>query len=312
MKTRSRHPRQVGPGLSTGGSSKNAAAPPPLHRRGATIILTAMTRNGPPIVFVSDFGLSSEWVGTCHSVMSRIAPQSRIVDLSHFVRPLNVTAGAQLLVDSLPYLPDDAVIVAIVDPNVGKDRNVAVEAAQGRMLVGPDNGLLSLAWEALGGVGKAVEITSAEVTLQPVSPSFHARDILCPAAAHLAAGMAMAELGGSLATETLSRLEVAQPEVARGKIRCAVVDYNRFGNVQLNVRSSHVADAGLDDVPDLAVEAVSGATRARRAETYADLTPGEYGVIFDPRGWLSIVRGNPANALEGLGLDVGDSVWISA
>jgi S-adenosylmethionine hydrolase len=270
-----------------------------------------MSGDGRPIVFVSDFGLSSEWVGTCHAVMSRIAPRSRIVDLSHFVRPLNVTAGAQLLADSLPYLADDAVVVAIVDPNVGKDRNVAIEAADGRMLIGPDNGLLSLAWEALGGVGKAVEITSATIVLQPVSPSFHARDILCPAAAHVAAGMAMEELGGLIASETLSRLEVAQPEVARGKIRCAVVDYNRFGNVRLNVRGSHVSDAGLEDAPDLAVEAVSGSTRARRAETYADLTPGEYGVIVDPRGWLTIVRGNPANALEGLGLDVGDSIWIS-
>jgi S-adenosyl-L-methionine hydrolase (adenosine-forming) len=270
-----------------------------------------MTTGARPIVFVTDFGLSSEWVGTCHAVMSRIAPRSRIVDLSHFVRPLNVTAGAQLLADSLPYLADDAVIVAVVDPNVGKDRNVAVEAATGRPLVGPDNGLLTPAWEALGGVGKAVEITSSKIVLEPVSPSFHARDILCPAAAHLAEGMSIEELGAQVAPHTLAVLEVAQPEVERGKIRCAVVDFNRFGNVQLNVRSTHFEAAGLGEYPDLAVEATSGSTRARRADTYADFAPGEYGVIFDPRGWLTIVRGNPANALEGLGLDVGDPVWIS-
>lgn len=264
-----------------------------------------------PIVFISDFGLASEWVGTCHAVMSRIAPQSRIVDLSHFVRPLNVTAGAQLLADSLPYLADDAVIVAIVDPNVGKDRNVAVEAANGRVLVGPDNGLLAPAWDALGGVARAAEITSAKVILQPVSPSFHARDILCPAAAHLAAGMPVEELGGAVAPDTLIGLDVPQPEVERGKIRCNVVDFNRFGNVQLNVRSADFEAAGLDAYPDVAVEATSGSTRARPASTYADFAPGEYGVIFDPRGWLTIVRGNPANALEGLGLDIGDPVWIS-
>ena len=270
-----------------------------------------MTTAARPIVFVSDFGLASEWVGTCHAVMSRIAPQSRIVDLSHFVRPLNVTAGAQLLADSLAYLADDAVIVAIVDPNVGKDRNVAVETKDGRLLVAPDNGLLALAWDGLGGVHKAVEITSAEVILQPVSPSFHARDILCPAAGHLAAGLPIDELGEPLPPGALTGLEAAKPDVERGKIQCEVVDYNRFGNVQLNVSSSDFEAAGLADFPDLAVEATSGSTRARRASTYADLTPGEYGVIFDPRGWLTIVRGNPANALEGLGLAIGDPVWIS-
>jgi S-adenosyl-L-methionine hydrolase (adenosine-forming) len=270
-----------------------------------------MTPDTRPIVFVSDFGLSSEWVGTCHAVMSRIAPQSRIVDLSHFVRPLNVTAGAQLLADSLPYLADNAVVVAIVDPNVGKDRNVAVEAGSGRLLVGPDNGLLALAWEALGGVARAAEITSGEIILQPVSPSFHARDILCPAAAHLATGMRIEELGDSVEPDSLTGLAVSQPEVERGKIRCAVVDFNRFGNVQLNVRKADFEAAGLGDYPDLAIEATSGSTRARPAATYADFAPGEYGVIFDPRGWLTIVRGNPGNALEGLGLDVGDPVWIS-
>jgi S-adenosylmethionine hydrolase len=264
-----------------------------------------------PIAFVSDFGLSNEWVGTCHAVMNAIAPESPIVDLSHFVRPLNVTSGALLVADSLRYLAPEAVVVAIVDPNVGKDRNVAVEAVGGRLLVAPDNGLLAPAWEALGGVVSAVEITSADVILRPVSPSFHARDILCPAAAHLAAGLPIAALGGALDPDSLAGLDVSRPEIERGKIRCAVVDYNRFGNIQLNVRDSDVEAAGLDVFADLAVEAVSGSTRARRASTYADFEPGEYGVIFDPRGWLTIVRGNPANALEGLGLDVGDPVWIS-
>ena len=146
--------------------------------------------------------------------------------------------------------------------------------------------------------------------LQPVSPSLHARDILCPAAAHLATGMPIEELGDAVSPDTLTGLDVAQPEVERGKIRCAVVDFNRFGNVQLNVRGSDLEAAGSRP-PRLLVEATSGSAHARQAATYADFAPGDYGVIFDPRGWLTIVRGNPANALEGLGLDVGDPVWIS-
>src|SRR5690349_17987913 len=107
------------------------------------------------IVFATDFGFGNEWVGICHAVMSRIAPDSRVVDLSHLVKPLDVDAGALLLADSLPYLPDDAIVFAVVDPNVGKDRDLAVEAADGRLLVGPDNGLLSLAWAVAGGVRRA-------------------------------------------------------------------------------------------------------------------------------------------------------------
>ena len=106
-------------------------------------------------------------------------------------------------------------------------------------------------------------------------------------------------------------LDVPEPEIQAGKIRCEVVEFNRFGNVKLNVREAHLVAAGIDGNPDLAVEAVSGSTRARRGDTYADFAAGEYGVIFDPRGWLMVVRGNPASALEGLGLATGDPVWLS-
>src|SRR5215471_10645161 len=122
------------------------------------------------IVFVTDFGLDNEWVGMCHAVMTRVAPDARIVDLSHFVKPLDVTSGARLLSDSLRFLPDDAILLAVVDPTVGKVRDIAVEASDGRLLVGPDNGLLSSAWRASGGVAHAVEITSPEVVILPVSP----------------------------------------------------------------------------------------------------------------------------------------------
>ena len=113
---------------------------------------------------------------------------SPIVDLSHGVPPLDVRSGAVLLVDSLPYLSAEAILLAIVDPSVGRDRDVAFESNDGRLVVGPDNGLLSPAAAALGGVARAVEITSPDVVLTPISPSFHARDVLAPAAAHLSAG----------------------------------------------------------------------------------------------------------------------------
>jgi S-adenosyl-L-methionine hydrolase (adenosine-forming) len=262
------------------------------------------------IVFLSDFGLGNEWVGICHAVMTDIAPQSPIVDLSHLVRALHVISGALLLADCVPYVSRDAVVLAVVDPNVGKDREVAIETQSGRMLVGPDNGLLVFAAEAAGGVKSVVEITSPDIIRQPINPSFRARDTLCPAAAHLSTGMALERLGAAVDPATLASLDAAEPETTPGRIRCEVVDYNRFGNIQLNVRESHLADAGLDQNETLEVAAVSATTQARRGDTYADFGTGQYGVIVDPRGWLMIVRGNPGSALEGLGLDIGDPVWL--
>jgi len=265
-----------------------------------------------PIVFLSDFGLGNEWVGLCHSVMSGIAPHCPIVDLSHLVRPLEVASGAILLADSMPYIAESAVVLAVVDPNVGKDREVAIETASGRHLVGPDNGLLSLAWEAAGGISAAVELTSPDVVRRPHAESFRAPDTLCPATASLAAGMPLAGLGTPLDPSTLTVVRVAVPEIEPGKIACEVIDFNRFGNVHLNVRPADLAAAGLDAEGALAIEALSGAAEAKRGSTYADFTAGEYGVLFDPRGWLTIVRGNPASALEGLGLALAAPVWLTA
>ena len=272
-----------------------------------------MPTAGRTIVFLSDFGYRNEWVGICHAVMNRIAPASPIVDLSHGIPPLDVRGGAVLLVDSLPYLAADAIVLAIVDPSVGRDRDVALEAADGRLVVGPDNGLLAPAASALGGVARAVEITSPEVVLTPVSPSFHARDVLAPAAAHLAAGADLATLGEALDPATLVALAIPEPTVERGKIECEVLDLNRFGNVLLNVREAQLAAAGLDGAEEIQVDATSGGGRARRVATYADVASGDWGLIVDPRGWLSVVRGNPANAAEGLGsVAPGDPIWLTA
>jgi S-adenosylmethionine hydrolase len=267
-----------------------------------------MTRS---IVFLSDFGYRNEWVGICHAVINRIAPESAVVDLSHGVPPLDVRGGALVLADSLAFIRHDAVLLAVVDPSVGRDRDIAVETGDGRLLVGPDNGLLSPSWRAAEGPLRAVSITSSLVVLEPVAPSLHARDVLAPAAAHLATGMPLEELGDPVAVETLTQLHIPEPIVERGKIDCEVLDLNRFGNVQLNVRESHLAAADLDRADRISVDAHAGAAVVQRVSTYSDLEAGEWGLMIDPRGWLSVIRGNPANAAEGLGVGVGDLVWLS-
>ena len=268
---------------------------------------------GRTIVFLSDFGYRNEWVGICHAVMNRIAPASPIVDLSHGVPALDVRGGAVLLADSLPYLRSDAILLAIVDPSVGRDRDVALQCGDGRLIVGPDNGLLAPAAAALGGIARSVEITSPEVVLTPISPSFHARDVLAPAAAHLANGVAIETLGPAVDPASLAHLSIPEPSVERGKIECEVLDLNRFGNVLLNVRESQLAEAALDEADAIQVDSTSGAGRAQRVSTYSDVAAGDWGLIVDPRGWLLVIRGNPANAAEGLGsVGPGDPIWLTA
>jgi S-adenosylmethionine hydrolase len=106
-------------------------------------------------------------------------------------------------------------------------------------------------------------------------------------------GLPLDELGETLEPEKLVQLRIPIPAVERGRIECEVLDLNRFGNVQLNVRDRHVAAVGLDQLDRVSVEAHSGSGIAEFVSTYADLEPGEWGLMVDPRGWLSVVRGNP-------------------
>jgi len=264
-----------------------------------------------PIVFLSDFGYRNEWVGICHAVIGRTAPGSSIVDLSHGIPPLDVRGGALLLLDSLPYLAEDAIALAVVDPSVGRDRDLAVRTGAGRLLVGPDNGILSPSWDAMGGVAEAVSVTSTDHTLQPIAPSFHARDVLAPAAAHLANGVPLGDLGEPIDAETLARIRLPEPNVERGKIECEVLDLNRFGNVQLNVRGSHMDEAGLAGAERIAVSTLSEAVVAARVSTYADIDADAWGLMVDSRGWMTVIRGNPGNAAAGLGVGSGDLVWLT-
>jgi len=269
-----------------------------------------MTRS---IVFMSDFGFRNEWVGVCHAVIDKLASGCPVVDLSHGIPPLDVNAGALLLADSLPFIRHDAIVLAVVDPSVGRDRDIAVETDDGRLFVGPDNGLLSHSWGVAGGVRSAVSVTSSSILLEPVSASFHARDVLAPAAAHLALGATLAELGPAIAPDTLAELRLAEPLVEPGKITCEVLDLNRFGNVQLNVRSSQLVAAGLDRAKRILVETPAGGSAvASTVLTYADLSSGEWGLMVDPRGWLSVICGNPVNAAQSLGVAGGEVVWLSA
>jgi len=251
------------------------------------------------ITFLTDFGLQDDFVGTCHGVMATIAPDARVIDVTHGVRPGHVLQGALVLANTLPYMPV-GVHLAVVDPGVGSSRRaLALRDRDGRLYVGPDNGLLLVAADRFGGVAEAHELANAEYSLQPVSRTFHGRDLFAPAAAHLAGGVALGELGPPLDPDELVRLDLPEPEVGQNRIRTVAVVIDRFGNVALNLRREDVEDAEL--AAGTRVELVCRGDRfyAVFARTFGDAPPGSLILYEDSYGSLALAvsRGSAAQLL---------------
>jgi S-adenosyl-L-methionine hydrolase (adenosine-forming) len=227
------------------------------------------------ITFLTDFGLEDDFVGTCHGVMKRIAPEVEIIDITHGIQPHEVLQGAIMLANTLPYLTE-GVHLAVVDPGVGGERRaIALRSGDGRLYVGPDNGLLVPAAEKLGGIEAAHEITNPEYALQPVSATFHGRDIFSPAAAHLAQGLAIEKLGPAVEVSSLARIEVPQPDVSDKRIRACCLYVDRFGNMQLNLTREHVERLGIQPGMQVELELATERYYAIAARTFTDARGGE-------------------------------------
>jgi hypothetical protein len=227
------------------------------------------------ITFLTDFGLEDDFVGTCHGVMKRIAPKVEIIDITHGIQPQGVLQGALVLANTLPYLPE-GVHLAVVDPGVGGDRReIAFRGADGRLYVGPDNGLLVPAAEKLGGIEAAHEITNRDYALEPVSATFHGRDVFSPAAAHLAKGLDLAELGPAVEPGSLAQLEVPKPDVSERRIRACCLYIDRFGNMQLNLTRADVHKLGARPGTQVELELSSDRYYAIAARTFTDARDGE-------------------------------------
>jgi S-adenosylmethionine hydrolase len=266
-----------------------------------------MTR---PITFLTDFGLQDDFVGVCRGVIKRIAPQAEVLDITHGIPPQQVLQGALVLANTLPYMPE-GIHLAVVDPGVGSDRRaVAIRSRDGRLHVGPDNGLLLPAVERLGGVDGAWLLVSEEYRLHPTSRTFHGRDVFAPASAHLALGLDPAQLGPSVEPGNLVRLEQPEPEIGGSRIQATVLYVDRFGNVALNLTREHAAAAEIE--PGVRVElAVGGESYfAEATRTFADAQRGELILFEDSYGSLAIAitGGDAAGTLR---VRSGDAVRIT-
>lgn len=236
------------------------------------------------ISFTTDYGLSDGFPAACEGVIARIAPAARVIHVTHLVPPQDIRRGAGVLAQTVPHLPP-AVHLAVVDPGVGTTRRPICVTTDKGVLVGPDNGLLIPAAIALG-ITAAYELT--EYRLNPVSATFHGRDIFAPAAAHLAAGLSPDQLGPEIDLGTLVRLPEPATVATPGRLATEVLSSDTFGNLQLAATALDLAASGAKprtrvhaQVGDRSVEAVVG-------QTFADAEPSGAVLLIDSAGHLAL------------------------
>jgi len=254
------------------------------------------------ISFLTDYGHDDVYVGVCHGVIARTAPHARIIDVCHNVPPGSVSAGARLLAKAAPYLPP-GVLLAVVDPGVGTDRRAVAVLAGESVLVGPDNGLLVPAAEALGGVRGVFTLTGHK---PPTSATFHGRDVFAPVAAELALGLDPTLLGPVVSADSLVRLPKPRVQVTKEAITGEVALVDTFGNLQTTV----VGDASAMPVGARVMLMFGGRRRvAYVGRTFADVSAGKLVLYVDSAGYLAVAV-NQGSAAQKLGVGPGTEITI--
>ncbi len=263
-----------------------------------------------PISFLSDFGHEDEFVGVVHGVIARIAPSTRIIDITHGIGHGDVHGGAMALTRAVQFMPD-GVLLAVVDPGVGTDRRAIAARTPIGYFVGPDNGLLAPAVAMVGGADCIVSLEEALYQLPSAGGTFAGRDVFGPAAAVLASGQAEIEdLGPILDPGSISPLLVPLAERAgNGAVRGSVLWVDTFGNIQFNVAPADLEALGLSAGDDVTVGFNMEESRVVWGSTYGDVAEGDPVIHVDSHGQIAIaVRGGRADDVFGFG--VGDTVVL--
>jgi S-adenosylmethionine hydrolase len=246
----------------------------------------------PLITLTTDFGLSDHYVGAMKGVILSICPPARIVDISHGVSAYEIAEGAFTVAQAYRYFPRGTVHVVVVDPGVGTTRRPILVQAASQYFVAPDNGVLSMIYAREK--HKARAITNERYFLQPVSQTFHGRDIFAPVAAHLAKGVAPARFG-KLILDHLRQDYDKPARTGRRQWTGAVLKVDRFGNM--------VTNFSVSDFPDLGQREFEMAAGPRRihaiARHYAEHGPGEPFLIVGSAGYyeISVSQGSAAKLL---------------
>ena len=261
-----------------------------------------MARSPGILTLTTDFGHQGGYVAAMKGVILTHAPDVQLVDVSHEIAPQNILEGAFLLAGLLEAFPTGTIHLAVIDPGVGTDRRLVAARVADQWVVAPDNGLL-------GGVlqGRSAqeirEITNPAIRRAEVSSTFHGRDILAPAAAHLLLGGAPAELGPI--RERWITLANFEPRVDDSGVTGEVIFKDTFGNLITNVRRSHLSGRQADSWSvEIAGEQIAGLRR-----TYGDDPPGSLIALAGSSGWMEIAVVN-GDAGRTLGGGPGMTVWF--
>jgi hypothetical protein len=265
-----------------------------------------MPRTFDTVSFLSDYGLVDEFVGVVKSVIRSMAPHVTVVDVTHDVAPHDVRAASLTLARSAQYL-NPGVVLAVVDPGVGTDRRrLAVEVGDGEsVLVGPDNGLLAPAVAMVGGATRAVSLTEEAFHLPTPGATFDGRDVFAPVAAHLCNGVDLAELGPLIDPLSLRPGILPITRVEGDTLVSEVLWVDRFGNAQLNVDPEELGELG----DRVRLRATKLSRVAARFDSYAEIGPGEVGLVVDSYGLISVALNRHSAAVE-LELQAGDEVVL--
>ena len=263
------------------------------------------------ISFLSDYGLRDEFVGIVKGVIADIAPHARVIDLTHEIPPFDVRAGSLALARCISYVPS-GIVLAVVDPGVGTSRRgVAVSVGGGRgVLIGPDNGILSMGTALAGGADAAVVLNNPRYQLEAPGATFAGRDIFAPAAAHLCNGTALSDLGEPIDAHLLLPGVVPLSRTEGDEIIAEVTWVDRYGNCQLNVGPDEVATLG--DRLSVVLTSPTGERSTRAASivrSFADIGGG-VGLVVDSFGMLALCVDRGSASAE-LGVAVGDAVRLS-
>ncbi|HEY0604633.1 MAG TPA: SAM-dependent chlorinase/fluorinase [Herpetosiphonaceae bacterium] len=261
------------------------------------------------VTLTTDFGLEDTYVGIMKGVVLSITRQAQIIDYTHGIRPGNIVEGAYLLRTGYRYFPRGTVHVAVVDPGVGSSRRAIAFQTPEATFIGPDNGLFALVWEDIVRNADAdvqiVELTESKYWLPKVSATFHGRDIFAPAAAHIVAGVSLAQLGKPI--DGLTPAHLATPHSpTRGVLHGHIIHIDRFGNCITNITQEHLHTHHLGEriVVEIIDQQLSGLFR-----TYADGPTGIPMCLIGSSGHIELSVRN-GNAARVLGVDIGDKFRI--
>jgi S-adenosylmethionine hydrolase len=255
---------------------------------------------------MTDFGTRDGNVGVMKGVIWTIAPETQIADLSHEVDPQHIRQAAFILGRHAFYFPENTVHIVVVDPGVGTERRPIAAQIGPQRFVGPDNGVCTLMLERAEHHRwpvKIVHLNKPEYWLPKVSDIFHGRDIFSPAAAHLAAGVPLEDLG--VVIDDPVRISTPQPQrTPQGRLG-EVVYIDRFGNIVSNIHRDDLAGLGEVNVT-LAGITINGLVR-----TFGERPPGELIALYSSNDYLlvSVVNGNAAAAIKA---SVGDAIEVAS